>query len=257
MLYPFKQPKYIHLFKRTLTSHIDKGKQLAAWKAVEDSINPNKHKVIGIGSGSTIRFAIERIAQKEDLRSLTLIPTSYQTKQWILDMNLRLGSIEECSNGIDITIDGADEVDKSLSCIKGGGGCLFQEKLVAQASDQFIIIADERKKSIELGTKWTQGIPIEVVPLAANSIQRILKNAYPQASIKLRMAHPSTFAGPTITENGNFLLDCHLGPLGSHPIDVYNHIKTLTGVLEVGLFCNMVNKAYFGNLDNSVDIWLK
>lgn len=95
MLHSFKQAKHIHLFKRTLSSNIEHGKKLAAWKAVEDTINPNKHKVIGLGSGSTIKYAINRIAQREDLRSLTFIPTSYQTKQLILDTNLTLGSLEE------------------------------------------------------------------------------------------------------------------------------------------------------------------
>ncbi|CAO3618968.1 unnamed protein product [Cunninghamella echinulata] len=255
-MYRFKQPNFIHILKRALSTNIEQGKKLAARKAVEESINPNKHKVIGIGLDQLLNMLLIKLP-KTRFKTFIYIPTSYQTKQLITDMKLTLGTLEECSNGIDITIDGADEVDQNLSCIKGGGGCLFQEKLVAQASDQFIVIADERKKSANLGTKWTQGIPIEVIPMAVPSIQKILKKKYPQSSIQLRMAHPSTFAGPTITENGNFLLDCHLGPLGPHAIDIYQDIKSLTGVLEVGLFCNMANKAYFGNVDNTVDIWIK
>lgn len=94
-MYRFKQPNFIHVLKRTLSTNIEQGKKLAAIKAVEETINPNKHKVIGIGSGSTIKYAIDQIAQREDLKHLIYIPTSYQTKQLITDMKLTLGTLEE------------------------------------------------------------------------------------------------------------------------------------------------------------------
>ncbi|CAO3589692.1 unnamed protein product [Absidia cylindrospora] len=248
------------LFKRSLTTPattIENGKRLAAWKAVDDMVDPENHKVIGLGSGSTIEYALHRISSRPELHSMLYVPTSFQTKQLILQNKLRLAALEECSNGIDLTIDGADEIDNELCAIKGGGGCLFQERLVAQASEEFVIIADERKKSNNLGSKYTRGIPVEVVPMAITSVQRILMTRYAQANIQLRMATPTDKAGPVVTDNGNLLLDCHLGPLGQQAAIIYQDIKLLTGVVDVGLFCGMAKKAYFGNLDGTVDIWTK
>ncbi|KAI8331710.1 ribose 5-phosphate isomerase A-domain-containing protein [Chlamydoabsidia padenii] len=239
------------------TTTIEQGKRLAAWKAVDNTILPHKHHIIGLGSGSTIEYALQRIASRQELHSMIYVPTSFQTRQLIIQHKLRLGSLEECTNGIDLTIDGADEVDRELSVIKGGGGCLFQERLVAQASQELIIIADERKKSTNLGTKYTRGIPVEIVPMALGSLQKILTAMYPQGSIHLRMATPSDKAGPVVTDNGNLLLDCQLGALNHAAATVYKEIKLLSGVIEVGLFCDMVKHVYFGNSDGTVDIWSK
>lgn len=93
--------------------------------------------------------------------------------------------------------------------------------------------------------------------MALSSIQRILMTMYPEGSIQLRMANPSDKAGPVVTDNGNLLLDCQMGPLGNAAAAVYQDIKRLTGVVEVGLFCDMAKKAYFGNNDGTVDIWTK
>ncbi|KAI8646469.1 ribose 5-phosphate isomerase [Parasitella parasitica] len=147
-----------------------------------------------------------------------------------------------------MTIDGADEVDERLNAIKGGGACLFQERLVAQASKRFILVADERKKSARLGTKWTRGVPVEVIPMALTTVQWQLERLFPALSIKLRMATPSDKAGPVVTDNGNFILDCHFGPIPD-PGALYREIKCLTGVLDVGLFCGMAERAFFGDND--------
>ncbi|KAI8093555.1 putative ribose-5-phosphate ketol-isomerase [Halteromyces radiatus] len=241
----------------SITTNAALGKQLAAVNAIDQSIQPEKHHIVGLGSGSTIEYAIQRIATRPDLHSLIYIPTSYQTRQLIIQNKLRLGTLEECTNGIDITIDGADEIDRDLHCIKGGGGCLFQERLVAQASQEWIVIADERKKSESLGTKYLRGIPVEVVPMAVTSVQSILIKMFPKATIQLRMATPTDKAGPVVTDNGNLLLDCHLGSLGSLAPSIYQDIKLLTGVVDVGLFCHMAKKVYFGNTDGTVDVWTK
>jgi ribose 5-phosphate isomerase A len=107
---------------------------------------------------------------------------------------------------IDVTIDGADEVDLQLNCIKGGGACQLQEKIVAFAAKKFVIIADYRKESSKLGEQWVQGVPIEVVPMAYVPLMNKLKE-FGGAPV-LRMAKNK--AGPVVTDNGNFVLDVNV-----------------------------------------------
>ncbi|KAG0162938.1 ribose-5-phosphate isomerase rki1 [Apophysomyces sp. BC1015] len=233
---------------------LDQGKRLAAYRAVDDVLETT-HRIVGLGSGSTIKFALERIAQKPHLHDIVFVPTSFQTKQLILEHGLRLGSIDQYTS-IAVTIDGADEVDPHLNAIKGGGACMFQERLVAQASDTLVLIADERKKSEQLGTKWTRGIPVEIIPAALTTVKHILEVMFPGISVRLRMANPSDKAGPVVTDNGNLVLDCHMGPI-EDPQAIYQKIKLVTGVLEVGIF-DMARVAYFGRVHtDEVDIWYK
>ncbi|KAL0095147.1 ribose-5-phosphate isomerase [Phycomyces blakesleeanus] len=246
---------------RSLATHslskAERGKQLAAYRAVDEMLDSSLEKgIIGLGSGSTIEHAIERIHQRKDLHSVVYVPTSFQTKRLILHYNLRLGNIDQYTS-VDLTIDGADEVDANLNAIKGGGACLFQERLVAQASKKFVLIADERKKSDKLGSKYLRGIPIEIVPMALQTVLFNIQNMWENATVRLRMATPTDKAGPVVTDNGNLILDCQMGPIDD-PVNVYRDIKLLTGVVDVGLFCNMAEVAYFGGLeDEKVDIWYK
>lgn len=122
-----------------MSNPIEEGKKLAAYRAVDEYIKA-EHKVIGIGSGSTVVYVVERILQKPELKHIVYVPTSFQSKLLILDGGLTLGSIEQYPE-IDVTIDGADEVDSDLNVIKGGGACQFQEKLVAEAAKKFVIVA--------------------------------------------------------------------------------------------------------------------
>ncbi|KAH3782498.1 hypothetical protein DPMN_160415 [Dreissena polymorpha] len=122
---------------------IEAGKKAAAIAAVNNHIKDGQ--VVGIGSGTTVVSAVQRIAErvKQENLKLVCIPTSFQAKQLILENNLVLGTLEQYPE-LDVAIDGADEVDAALTCIKGGGGCLTQEKIVANCAKEFIVIADER-----------------------------------------------------------------------------------------------------------------
>jgi ribose 5-phosphate isomerase A len=146
-------------------------------------------------------------------------------------------------------VDGADEVDPFLNCIKGGGACLFQEKLVGQCARKFVIVADSSKKSSQLGTKWTQGVPIEVVPMAYPKVTADLLRLGAK-EVTLRQGGKAK-AGPVVTDNGNFILDTHFGaiePREVRKLDI--KIKLLVGVVETGLF-NYASVAYFGETDGS------
>ncbi|BFZ56338.1 ribose-5-phosphate isomerase rki1 [Savitreella phatthalungensis] len=232
----------------TLTP-VEASKRLAARRAIDDHF-PEDAKVIGIGSGSTIIYAVERILERDDTDNVVFVPTGFQSKELINGGGLRLGEVDGHPQ-IDVAFDGADEVDGELQCIKGGGACLFQEKLVASCARRFVIVADYRKNSKLLGEKWTQGLPIEVVPLAHAKVIRDLV-ALGAQSPQLRMGGKAK-AGPVLTDNGNFVIDAPFPP-GRDPKELLTSIKLLCGVVDCGLFVDMADVAYFGNEDGSVDI---
>ncbi|TFY73294.1 hypothetical protein EWM64_g10719, partial [Hericium alpestre] len=203
---------------------------------------------------STVPYVVERIvAQGQEVnRERVFIPTGFQSKELIVQAGLLLGDVDQYPT-LDVTIDGADEVDRDLNCIKGGGACHLREKVLAEAAVTFVVVADYRKDSEVLGTNYTQGVPIEVAPFAyAKLLQNVHTLGSPRAA--LRMAHVAK-AGPIVTDNGNFVIDAPFDP--AHMRDPYTllaKIKMLTGVVEVGLFCHMAKAAYFGNQDGSVTV---
>lgn len=125
----------------TTLSVVESAKRQAAYRAVDEHFPPHA-RFVGIGSGSTVVFVVERIVQlgRDVTDSITFIPTGYQSKELIINGGLKLGSIDRYTE-LDIAFDGADEVDPYLNCIKGGGACLFQEKLVAICAKKFVVVA--------------------------------------------------------------------------------------------------------------------
>lgn len=231
-------------------SLIENAKKLAAYKAVDENF-PKTAKFIGIGSGLTVVYVAERIGQLPNKQDFICIPTGFQSTQLIIDNGLKLGTIEQFPN-LDIAFDGADECDENLNLIKGGGACLFQEKLVASCSEKFIVVADYRKRSPKLlGTNWTQGVPIEVVPNSYVKVTQELKKLG-STNVILRSGGSSK-AGPVITDNNNFLIDADFGKI-EDPVKLHNDIKALIGVVETGLFCGMAEKAYFGEDNGEVSL---
>jgi len=230
---------------------VEEAKKKAAFAAVDEFVTPNV-KYIGIGSGSTVVYAVERLAQltaAQDRKfSPVCIPTSFQATQLIIEAGLQLGDLSRFPN-LDVTIDGADEVDANLNCIKGGGGCQTQEKIVASCAKSFVIIADYRKDSKVLGEKWKKGIPLEVIPLAHVPVIQKLKQL--GGVPKLRMAVNK--AGPVVSDNGNFLIDCDFG-LVEHPEILEQKLVSIPGIVETGLFVQMACKAFFGNQDGTVSM---
>lgn len=229
-------------------SSLDAAKKLAAYSAVDNHVSTGY--TIGIGSGSTIVFAVERIAQRVKNEGLELkcVPTSFQARQLILDNLLYLTDLE-VNPILDICIDGADEIDSQLSLIKGGGGCLLQEKIVASCAKEFIVIADYTKDSDLLGTQYTKGIPIEVIPMAYVPVKNKIEMTF-GGSAELRMAVKK--AGPVITDNGNFILDWKNFKQSENWEEINRELILIPGVVETGLFINMASKIYFGMPDGSV-----
>ncbi|KAI8973102.1 ribose 5-phosphate isomerase [Trametes punicea] len=229
------------------TTTIEAAKRLAAWTAVDRHILP-EHKVC-----STVPYVVERIVAqgKEVNKDRVFIPTGFQSKELIVNAQLLLGDVDQYPV-IDVTIDGADEVDHDLNCIKGGGGCHLREKVLAEAADTFVLVADYRKNSSVLGTMFKQGIPIEVVPFAYT---KILQNLHILGSTRAVLRMAKAKAGPVVSDNGNFIIDAPFSEeMMKDPYTLLTRIKMLTGVVEVGLFCHMAKAAYFGNQDGSVTI---
>jgi len=225
---------------------VEKGKKNAAIKAVDENVK--KNMILGIGSGSTVVYAVQRIGKinKEKSLGLKCIPSSFQAYQLIIENKLELVSLDQYPE-IDLDIDGADEIDEKLNLIKGGGGCLVQEKIVASNSKELIIVADFRKSSETLGMKWKKGVPLEVIPIAYNPIMTKLKKL--RGNPVLRMAKSKS--GPLITDNGNFIIDADFGEI-RNPAELNSKLLNIPGIVDTGLFIGMTSKAYIGLEDGSV-----
>jgi ribose 5-phosphate isomerase A len=225
---------------------VNRAKKRAAEKAVEENVQ--KDMVLGIGSGSTVVYAVRKISEleKEQQLNLKCIPTSFQSYQLIVDHGLELVSLDQYPE-IDLDIDGADEFDKDLNLIKGGGGCLVQEKIIASNAKELIVIADFRKDSKYLGEKWKNGIPIEVIPMAYVPLMKKLEKL--GGTPNLRMAKAK--AGPLVTDNGNFIIDADFGII-KNPEKLNQTLLSIPGIVDTGFFIGMTAKAYIGQKDGEV-----
>jgi ribose 5-phosphate isomerase A len=225
---------------------VELGKKNAAFKAVKENVKHNM--ILGIGSGSTVVYAVKAIAEinKSGDLNLKCVPTSFQSRQLIVENGLTLVSLDQYPE-IDLDIDGADEIDNALNLIKGGGGCLVQEKIVASSSTNLVIIADYTKKSDFLGENWKKGVPIEIIPLSHAPIMKRLEKlgGFPV----LRMAQAK--AGPVVSDNGNFIIDVDFGKI-KNPLDLNVKLLKIPGVVDTGLFVGMASKAYIGQKDGTV-----
>jgi ribose 5-phosphate isomerase A len=198
--------------------------------------------IIGLGSGSTTAYAIEAIAQRMQNEKIHIlgIPTSSQAFQLAVNLKIPITTLEEHPQ-IDVTIDGADQLTPELYLIKGGGAALAREKIVATATKQNIIIADNQKKATYLGEK-NQFVPIEVLPFALPLIKTQLTNLGAKCIIREAKGK----LGPLITDNGNAVIDATFGEI-KNPSELATKIKQLTGVVETGFFINLTDIAYIGN----------
>ncbi len=218
----------------------DELKMRAAERAVEFV---RDGMIIGLGTGSTTKFAIEGIGRlvKSGMK-LTGVPTSITSERMANDLGIPLADLNEVS-GIDIDIDGADEIDSAFNMIKGGGGALTREKLVAYASKQVIIVVDKEKLVERLGKSWA--VPVEVLPFAWKMSARLLTDL--GSKPLLREREGKVFE----TDNGNYILDCAFGLIEDAPA-LEREIKQLPGIVEVGLFIGLCHKVVIGFDDDVV-----
>ncbi|KAG6366917.1 hypothetical protein INS49_001098 [Diaporthe citri] len=259
-------------------SLVESSKRAAAYEAVKEHMDLT-YTHVGIGSGSTVIYVVEAIAAlgRETTSRMAFFPTGEQSRELIRGAGLNLQYVQDLPEGkqLDVCFDGADEVDEELNLIKGGGACLFQEKLIVTKAKKFVCVADFRKMSARLGTSWKKGIPIEVVYQATGHVLAELKKLGAINPV-LRSGLPGK-AGSIVTDNGNSLIDAPFPPLalakdlkgqdgenGVWTVDgLAGRLIKIVGVVEVGLFAGANGfqvessaqkpvAAYFGMADGSV-----
>jgi len=196
---------------------------------------------IGLGSGSTVAiFAKElgrRVASGEV--DVSVVPSSYQAYQLAIDFNIPLTNLD-INPELLLTVDGADEVDKDLNLTKGGGGALFQEKVVASASKKLVIIVDETKLVEKLASRFL--IPVEVLPFSLGVVKRTIT----KMGIDPIVRQAQKKMGPVVTDNGNFIIDLKFPKPIDNPEQVAIDLKMIPGVVETGLFIGMADEVHVG-----------
>ena len=217
---------------------VEKEKKNAALEAVK---HVKDGFIVGLGSGSTAAYAIEKIGNRMKLEKLRVlgVPTSYQAFMLAVKHTIPITTLEEHPT-LDLTIDGADQIDEELNLIKGMGGALAREKIVALASKKLIIIADENKKVKILGEN-DHPVPIEVLPFATSLVMRKIEEIGGKSTLREGIKK----VGPVITDNGNVIIDANFG-LIRNPTKLERELKCLPGVVETGLFVNMASVVYLG-----------
>lgn len=215
----------------------DNLKRLAAEKAVEEVTSGMK---IGIGTGSTAEFFVKALGEKvKNGLDVVGVPTSERTHELALSEGIKLATLEEVPH-LDLTIDGADEIDGAMSLIKGGGGALLREKIVAAASDRMIVIADESKVVETLG-KFP--LPIEVNKFGLGATRIALENLLKEQGLDGNLVLRGGEEHPFVTDGGHYILDAHLGSI-AHPATLADELNAIPGVVENGLFIGLATKAY-------------
>ena len=208
----------------------------AAARLVEDG------QIIGLGTGTTMAYLIDALAERTraGLRFVG-VPTSESTERAARAVGFELSSLEKHPT-LDLDIDGADEVDPQLDLIKGRGGALLREKIVACAARRFVVVVDESKPVQRLGERST--VPVEVVPFGWTATQRAIEALGAEAVLR--------GAGePFRTDNGNFILDCRFANL-SDPARLARTVKGLPGVVEHGFFLGLASLVLVGHADGTV-----
>jgi ribose 5-phosphate isomerase A len=215
---------------------LDRFKKSAAESAVTQL---RDGMVVGLGSGSTAALVVQKIGERVQ-RGLRIvgIPTSEQTGRLARDLGIPLSTLDEHSR-VDVTIDGADEVELgTLNLIKGRGGALLREKIVASASNRLLIVVDETKLVNHLAI--LDAIPVEVIPFGWQTVARRIKRLGTNPILRRRADN-----GVFITDSGNYILDCSFGEIPSVTV-LGEELDRLVGVVEHGLFLGMVSEVIVG-----------
>ena len=206
----------------------------AAAKLVETGM------IVGLGTGSTASFVVSELGRRVAEEGLRIvgIPTSERTAEQARSLKIPLATLAEHTE-IDLTIDGADEVERgTLYLIKGHGGALLREKIVAAASKRMVVVADETKLVERLGTHFS--VPVEVVPFGWQATERKLRQLGANPALRL-----SADKKPYVTDGGHYIIDCAYGPMQA-PKEVAHHLDHVVGAVEHGLFLGFASQVFIG-----------
>lgn len=217
-------------------------KKIVAEKAVDTFVKDGMN--VGLGTGSTAYFAIKRIGQLvADGYDLTCVATSVQSENLARESGIRVVDLDEVDK-LDVTIDGADEVDPKMQLVKGLGGALLREKIVAAATVREVIIVDESKLVEKLGTKAP--LPVEVLRFGHEHTRYALERQGCKPELRMRDGEPF------VTDGGNYIYDCRFPEGISNPFFLESRIDVIPGVVENGLFLNTAFDVLVSRQDGTV-----
>ena len=242
--------------QRAATSMLtqDELKKMVGYKAVDDYVKSGMK--IGLGTGSTAAFAVERVGEllkSGALKDIVAIPTSVATQKQAEGLGIPLATLDSYSE-LDVAIDGADEVDPDLNLVKGGGGALLREKMVEVQAKQFIVIVDESKLCDGLGPGFP--LPVEITPFCHEHTLRKVA-ALPSlegCEAKLRMGAVSTGSkvdgdAIAVTDNGNYIVDIFFKEPIKNAVKAGEELKATVGVVDHGLFCGITSAVIIAGKD--------
>ena len=217
-------------------------KEVAGRAAAEEA---RDGMTLGLGTGSTVHFVLVRLGERIRAEGLTLrgVPTSVDTETKARELGIPLATLEEVEE-IDLTIDGADEVDPDLQMVKGGGGALLREKVVASISSKVVIVVGRDKLVARLGSSFL--LPVEVVPFARPTVRRAIQRL--GGSPVLRLAGREE---PYVTDNGNLILDCHFEGGIPDVRELEAELARIPGIVESGLFIDLAHAVIVGEPDGT------
>jgi len=231
----------------------DELKKQVGYKSVDDNVRSGM--TVGLGTGSTAYFAVERLGQllaDGTLKDIVAIPTSERTREQALSLNIPLVTLDTHSR-LDVAIDGADEVDPNLNLVKGGGGALLREKMVEVCADKFVVIVDESKLTDNLGPGFP--IPVEITPFChlhtLNLVQSLPECAGAKAVLRMGSSSNNKNDGDEIavTDNGNYIVDMHFESSIKDAAAMATALKSTVGVVDHGLFCGMASSVIVAGKD--------
>ena len=231
----------------------DELKKMVGYKAVDDYVKSGM--VVGLGTGSTAYFAVERVGEllkSGALTDIVCIPTSVRTQKQAEGLGIPLATLDSYSE-LDVAIDGADEVDPDLNLVKGGGGALLREKMVEVQAKQFIVIVDESKLCDGLGPGFP--LPVEITPFCHEHTLRKVA-ALPSLAgceAKLRMGSAANNKADgdeiAVTDNGNYIVDLFFKEPIKNAVKAGEELKATVGVVDHGLFCGITSAVIIAGKD--------
>jgi len=227
----------------------ERSKRAAAARALEFVEDGMK---LGLGTGSTAKWFVDLLAERMRSEGLNVtgVPTSSRTLEQAAGLGIPLMTLDE-AGWLDLTIDGADEFDANMNLIKGGGGALLQEKIVASASDRMVVITDPSKEVAALGAF---PLPVELVRFGAATTMRLIHDLLQSHDVAGRgMTMRQGEDGPYITDEGHYIVNLELGRIGD-PARLNADLNLIPGVVETGLFCGIASAIVVGEVDGTARV---
>ena len=203
---------------------------------------------IGLGTGSTTAFAIKAIGARIRHEGLAVVgvPTSSAAEVLARECGIPLCGLNDAPNGLDLAVDGADEVDPSFNLIKGRGAAHTREKIVACQAERFVVLIDPSKQVTQLGTQMP--VPVEIVPMAAGAVMRAIDDLGGRPAIRMGARKD----GPVVTDQGFWVIDARFDPIDD-PAELDRDLISIPGVLDHGLFIGIATDIVIGGPDG-VDV---